>query len=42
MEEKRRDAVEEAVTTTDFLEKLHEIAMDTPLTWNLIKQQEYS
>lgn len=41
MEERRKDAVEEVVTTTHYLDKLHEIAMQEPDTWNLMKKQEY-
>jgi len=41
MEEKRKDAVDEAVTTTNFLDKLYEISMDRPDVWNIMKKQEY-
>jgi hypothetical protein len=42
MEDKRREAVDEAVTTTNFLDKLYEISMDKPDVWNVMKKQEYS
>lgn len=31
----------EAVTTTNFLDKLYEISMDKPEVWNVMKSQEY-
>jgi len=37
MEAKRTDAIEETVTSLNFLDKLHEIAMHQPDVWSGIK-----
>ena len=41
LEEKRKDAIEETVTTTNFVDKLFEISMQMPDVWSLMKNQEY-
>ena len=41
LEEKRKETMEEAVTSTNFLDKLYEISMQEPDVWNIMKKQEY-
>ena len=40
MEEKRKVAINDKVSSTNFLDKLHEISMEMPDTWNNMKHQE--
>lgn len=37
MEDKRRETIEETVTSTNFVDKLYEIAMTTPDIWSNLK-----
>eukprot|EP00347_Sterkiella_histriomuscorum_P002768 403366875 len=41
LEDKRKDALDEVITSTNYLDKLYEISMQEPDVWNLMKKQEY-
>ncbi|CDW87281.1 UNKNOWN [Stylonychia lemnae] len=41
LEDKRKEEMEEVVTTTHFLDKLHEVSMQKPDIWNYMKNEEY-
>lgn len=41
MEDRRKEILDETVSTTNYLDKLFEMSMEKPDVWNIMKKQEY-